>query len=132
MDHFKDFKGFGNHGTYLSHSKEDPRTVALNLLERHRGQSVSVEYHSVTSKEYILPEGGEQWHKMRVFGYGTSIKVKVFDYVDESFSVPKKGSLDGYLFGFNSDNILIKVNGATYEVQKINIGEQSVSEIRKL
>ncbi|MEK6889967.1 MAG: hypothetical protein AABX35_02155 [Nanoarchaeota archaeon] len=115
MDHFRNFRGFG--GQYLSHHKEEPIRVAERLLEKFRGQTVQLVYNEIAEKY------------MPVFRYDQSGMFKPHkDFVN----VPKEGSLEGFLNGVKTDNILLLGDNESFELQRIVIGNQFVTEVDRV
>jgi len=116
MDNFKNFKGFGINGTYLSHSTKTPCEAGRDLLQSLRGKKIEVCYESISdSVNKYEPHLTFQPHK---------------DY----FVVGKQVE-NGYLSDVNTDNIMIRVengtNPITYEIQRIVMGQHTITELRQ-
>jgi hypothetical protein len=128
--HFDNYQGFGTQGSYIGHWIEDVTDTAIRLLSNFRGKKVSLEYD-----ESVLV-------KLSGFKYNSRL---ICVPVKRILDVPKNGNLDSLLFDVLTDNILIRVpidrgqyvindsveipQNQVYEIQRIVIGQNSISEL---
>jgi hypothetical protein len=114
MDHFKNFRGFGE--GYLAHHRETPVETLRRVLKMHEGKQVQLEYEAISTE---------------IVSVGDRLKyaaVKFTPCIDR-FKVPSNGAIEKMLEGVNTDKITIRLPHQTFELQKIVIGKQFITQL---
>lgn len=116
-DNFRNFQGFAPEYDYESFSREDPATVARGILKNYKGKKVELTYYPVSRdgvteryEELVVPMDDASIDKLLEHVKTDHIKIEFLydhDVLDD-------------------DEILY------YTIQRIVIGDQSVSQIERL